>query len=122
MESSYMDSLFGFTTIAVMVEKEPLPAEPEPFVIPMKIAERVMNNCYYGGGTVHPGDHLLFLHELCELFKCAGISMDQVKKKLFSISLRGKVMCAQLMWKRNVVWLLAMAPEILYAWKLMEHT
>src|SRR4051812_46763826 len=90
MESSYMDSLFGFATTAVMVEKEPPPAEPEPFKIPMKIAERVMNNCYYGDGTVHLGDHLLFLHELCELFKCAGISMDQVRKKLFSISLRGK--------------------------------
>src|SRR3954464_4386879 len=90
MESSYMDSLFGFTTTAVMVEKEPPPADPEPFKIPMKISERVMNNCYYGDGTVHPGDHLLFLHELCELFKCAGISMDQVRKKLFSISLRGK--------------------------------
>src|SRR3954454_17277817 len=75
-----MDSLFGFTTTAVMVEKEPPPAEPEPFKIPMKIAERVMNNCYYGDGTVHPGDHLLFLHELCELFKCAGMSMDDTSK------------------------------------------
>src|SRR3954469_23985862 len=90
MESSYMDSLFGFATTAVMVEKEPLPAEPEPFKIPMEIAERVMNNCYYGDGTIHPGDHLLFLHELCELFKCAGIPMDQGRKKLFSISLRCK--------------------------------
>src|SRR4051812_30564408 len=90
MESSYVDSLFGFATTAVMVEKEPPPAEPEPFKIPMKIAECVMHNFYYGDGTVHPGDHLLFLHELCELFKCAGISMDQVRKKLFSISLRGK--------------------------------
>src|SRR3954452_21250057 len=90
MESSYMDSLFGFATIAMMVEKEPPPAEPEAFKIPMKIAERDMNNCYYGDRTVHPGDHLLFLHELCELFKCAGISMDQFRKKLFSISLRGK--------------------------------
>src|SRR3954447_14203496 len=92
MESSYMDSLFGFTTNAMMVEKEPPPAEQEPFKIPMKIAECVMNNCYYGDGTVHPGDHLLFLHDLCELFKCAGISMDQVRKKLFLISLRGKAM------------------------------
>lgn len=49
-----------------------------------------MNNCYYGDGIVHPGDHLVFLHELCELFKCAGISMDQVRKKLFSISIKGK--------------------------------
>ena len=52
--------------------------------------QRVMNNRYVGDGTVHPGDHLLFLHELCELFKCAGISMDKIKKKLFSISLGGR--------------------------------
>jgi hypothetical protein len=48
----------------------------------MKIVERAMNNCYLGDGTVHPGDHLLFIHELCELFKCASISTSQVKMKL----------------------------------------
>jgi hypothetical protein len=52
--------------------------DPRSFKIPIKIVERVMNNCYLGDGTVHPGDHLLFIHELCELFKCAGISMNQV--------------------------------------------
>jgi hypothetical protein len=56
----------------------------------MKIVERVMNNCYLGDGTVHPGDDLLFIHELCEFFKCAVISMDQVKRKLFSLSLKGR--------------------------------
>jgi hypothetical protein len=56
----------------------------------MKIFDRVMSNRYFGDGTVHPGDHLLFIHELCELFKCAGITMDQVKKKLFTLSLKGK--------------------------------
>jgi hypothetical protein len=49
-----------------------------------------MNNCYLGDGTVHPGDHLLFIHELCELFQCTGISMNQVKRKLFSLSLKGR--------------------------------
>ena len=62
---------------------------PHPFKIPTKIVERAMDNCYLGDGTVHPGDHLLFIHELCELFQCAGISMNQVKKKLFSLSLKG---------------------------------
>jgi hypothetical protein len=57
----------------------------------MKIVERVMNNCYFGDGTVHSGDHLLFIHELCELFKCAGISMDKVKRNLFSLALKGRV-------------------------------
>jgi hypothetical protein len=56
----------------------------------MKIVERVMNNCYSGDGTVHPGDHLLFIYELCDLFKCAGISLSQVKRKLFSLSLKGR--------------------------------
>jgi hypothetical protein len=63
---------------------------PHPFKIPMKIVERVRNNCYLGDGTVHPGDHLLFIHKLCELFQCASISMNQVKKKLFSFSLKGR--------------------------------
>jgi hypothetical protein len=46
-----------------------------PFKIPMKIVDCAMDNCYLGDRTVHPGDHLLFIHELCKLFKCAGISM-----------------------------------------------
>jgi hypothetical protein len=58
---------------------------PHPFKIPMKIVYRAMNNYYLGDGTVHPGDYLLFIHELCELFKCAGISMNRVKRKLFSL-------------------------------------
>jgi hypothetical protein len=63
---------------------------PHLFKIPMKIVECAMNNCYLGDGTFHPGDHLLFIHELCEFFKCAGISMNQVKRKLFSLSLKGR--------------------------------
>jgi hypothetical protein len=69
---------------------EPPPARLDPFKIPMKIVEHVMNNCYSGDGSIHPGDHLLFIHELCELFKCAGISSSQVKRKLFSSSLKGR--------------------------------
>jgi hypothetical protein len=64
--------------------------DPHPFKIPMKIIERAMNNCYLGDGTVHPSDYLLFIHELCKLFKCAGISTSQVKRKLFSLSLKGR--------------------------------
>jgi hypothetical protein len=51
--------------------------DPHPFKIPMKIVECAMNNCYLAYETIHPGDHLLFIHELCELFKCAGISIKQ---------------------------------------------
>jgi hypothetical protein len=60
------------------------------FKMPTKVVKHAMNNCNLGDGTVHPGDHLLFIHELCELFKCAGISTSQVKRKLFSLSLKGR--------------------------------
>jgi hypothetical protein len=66
MESSPFGFLFGNTTTTVADVDEPPPAQLDPFKIPMKIVERVMNNCYSGDGTVHPGDHLLFIHELCE--------------------------------------------------------
>ena len=72
--------LFGKTTTTARVVDEPPPVEIDPFKIPTSIVDRVMNNYYFGDGIVHPSDHLLFIHELCELFKCAGISMDQVKR------------------------------------------
>jgi hypothetical protein len=90
MEKSPFDSLFENTTATVTVVDEPLPAQLDPVKISMKIVERVINNFYLGDGTVHPGDHLLFIHELCELFKCAGISTNQFKRKLFSLSLKGR--------------------------------
>jgi hypothetical protein len=90
MEKSPFNSLFGNTTTTVMVVDEPPPAQFDPFEIPMKIVERLMNNCYLGDRTVHPGDHLLFIHKLCELFKCASISTSQVKRKLLSLSLKGR--------------------------------
>ena len=54
----------------------------------MKIVECIINNRY--DGTVHPGNHLLYIHELCGLFKCVGISMDIIKRKLFTLSLDGR--------------------------------
>jgi hypothetical protein len=57
--------------------------DPRSFKIPMKTVDRAMNNCYLGDGTVHSGDHLLFIHKLCELFKCAGISTGEVNGSYF---------------------------------------
>jgi hypothetical protein len=74
MENSPFGSLFGNTTTTITVVDEPPPAQLDPFKLPMKIVEHVINNLYSRDGTVHSGDHLLFIHELCELFKCAGIS------------------------------------------------
>ena len=62
--------------------------ESIPFVIPVEIVEKIMNECYAGDGTVHPSDHLLKFKELCELFKVAGLSRENAMKKLFPFSLK----------------------------------
>jgi hypothetical protein len=77
-------------TLSAIYDNSNGACDPHPFKIPIKIVERAMNNYYLGDGTVHPGDHLLFIHKLCNLFKCAGTSMNQVKRKIFSLSLKGK--------------------------------
>jgi hypothetical protein len=62
MENSPFGLLFGNTsTTATHIDEPPPPPPPAqlgPFKISMKIVERVMDNCYSGDGTVHPGDHL----------------------------------------------------------------
>src|SRR4051812_42061854 len=89
-----MDNQLGFlfgkaTTTPRVVDEAPL-VEIDPFKIPTRIVDHVMDNYYFGDGTVHPGDHLLFIHELCGLFKFTGITMEQVKKKPISISFKGR--------------------------------
>ena len=81
MEKRNFAFLFGKPSTTAEVEHEAPPDDIEPFKIPMKIVKHVMNNHYVGDETVHPGDHFLYLHELCELFKCAGITVDEVRKK-----------------------------------------
>ena len=51
-----------------------------------------MNDHYAGDGTVHPSAHLLKLTELCELFKISGLTRDEVMRKLFAFSLKGKAL------------------------------
>ena len=66
------------------------PTESIPFKIPMRIVEKIMDERYAGDGTVHPSDHLLKFKELCELFKVAGLSRENVMNKLFPLSLKDK--------------------------------
>ena len=63
----------------------PDPAEIVPYKIPSGIIDYVLANRY--AGDRHAGVHLLYLSQLCSLFKLAGVSLEFVMKKLFSISL-----------------------------------
>src|SRR3954467_2854644 len=66
----------------------PTPTEIVPYKIPAGITDYVLANRY--AGDRHPGEHLLYLSQLCSLFKPAGVSREFVMRKLFAISLIDK--------------------------------
>ena len=93
MEHSSLNMLFGSdSTTTPVVDKSPPFSDVDPFKITMGIIDHVMSNRYAGDGTIHPGYDLLYIKDLCELFKIAGMSKEVIMRKLFSISLKDKAM------------------------------
>ena len=89
MDNSVLASLLvGGRPTTPVVEKVSPTTEIVPFKIPTGIIDLVMANHY--AGDRHSGVHLLYLSELCALFKLAGVSSDVVMRKLFSLSLKDK--------------------------------
>src|SRR3954466_14163663 len=68
----------------------PDPTKIVPYKITTCIIDYILDNRYTGEG--HPGEHLLYLSQLCSLFKLAGVTMEFVMKKLFSVSLKDKAL------------------------------
>ena len=71
-----------------MVDQEvaPQPAEPNEniyYEIPSGMIEKLLANPYVGDGILHPDMHLIYVDEVCGLFKLAGMPEDVVKKKVF---------------------------------------
>ena len=62
------------------------------FEIPSGMIEKLVANPFAGDGTLHPDLHLIFVDEVCGLFKLAGIPDDVVKRKAFPLSLKGKAL------------------------------
>src|SRR3954465_7784254 len=87
MDTSTLGSLLMGKRPATAVVT-PTPTEIVPYKIPTSIIDYVMANRY--AGDRHPGEHLLYLSQLCSLFKLAGVSMEFIMKKLFSVSLIDK--------------------------------
>ena len=52
--------------------------------------EQLLANPYAGDETKHPDMHLIYVDEICGLFKLAGLSGDEAKKKVFPLSLKEK--------------------------------
>ena len=51
--------------------------------------EKLLANPFTRDGTLHPDLHLIFVDEVCGLFKLAGIPDDVVKRKVLPLSFKG---------------------------------
>jgi hypothetical protein len=96
MENNPSRGLFGVSSPrpeAQRVAPQPTaPTENIYYETPSGMLEKVLANPYAGDGTIHPDMHLIYVDEICRLFKLAGLSEDGVKKKVFPLSLRGKAL------------------------------
>ena len=54
--------------------------------------EKLLANPYTGDGTLHLDMHLIYVDEVCGLFKLAGMPKDVIKKKVFPLSLKSKAL------------------------------
>src|SRR3954471_13371627 len=96
MENNPLRGLFGVSS----PRPEPQLATPKPteptenvyFEIPSGMIEKLLANPYAGDGTIHPYMHLIYVDEVCGLFMLAVLPEDVVKKKFFTLSLKGNAL------------------------------
>ena len=94
MENNPLRGLFGVSSPC----PEPQLATPQPtaptenieYEIPSGMIEKLLANPYVGDGTEHLDMHLIYVEQICGLFKLAGLPEDKVMKKVFPLSLKGK--------------------------------
>ena len=68
------------------------PTENIEYEIPLGMLEQLLANPYVGDGTEHPDMHLIYVEEICGLYKLAGLPGDEAKKKVLPLSLKGKAL------------------------------
>ena len=77
MEHNPLRGLFGvYSPRPVEQRVSPQPTEPTEnfyFEIPSGLIEKLLANPCTGDGTLHPDMHLIYVDEVCGLFKFAGM-------------------------------------------------
>mgnify|MGYP005838043593 CR=1 FL=1 len=79
MESNPLRGLFGVSSPRPVEQRvAPQPTEPNEnenvyFEIPSGMIEKLLDNPFLGDGTKHPDEHLIYVDEVCGLFKLAGV-------------------------------------------------
>ena len=84
MESNPLRGLFGVSSPrpeALRVAPQPTkPTKNIYYEIPSGMLEKLLANPYARDGTIHPDMHLIYVEEICGLFKLAGITGGGIKK------------------------------------------
>ena len=89
MENNPLRVLFGLSSPRLepqLVAPQPIaPTENIGYEVPSGMIEQLLDNPYAGDGTEHPDMHLIYVEQICGLFKLAGLPEDDVKKKFFPL-------------------------------------
>ena len=92
MENNPLRGLFGVSSPRLESElatpQPTAPTENIEYEIPSGMIEKLLANPFTGDGTLHPDLHLIYVDEVCRLFKLAGMPEDVIKKKVFPLSLK----------------------------------
>ena len=87
MENNPLRGLFGVSSPRpepqLATPQSTAPAENIEYEIPSGMIEQLLANLYAGDGTEHPDMHLIYVEQICGLFKLAGLPRDEVMKKVF---------------------------------------
>ena len=86
MENYPLRGLFGVSS----PRTEPQLTTPQPTApteniedeIPSGMIEQLLANPYTGDVTEHPNMHLIYVEQICGLFKLAGLPRNEVMKKV----------------------------------------
>ena len=96
MENNPLRGLFGVSSPRPepqLVAPQPtVPTENIEYEIPSGMIEQLLANPYAGDGTEHPDMHLIYVDEICGLLKLPGLPGDEVMKRVFPLSLKGKAL------------------------------
>src|SRR4051812_32862778 len=96
MENNPLRGLFGVSS----PRWEPQLVTPQPtaptknieYEIPSGMIEQLLANPYAGDGPDHPDMHLIYVEEICGLFKLAGLPGVETKNKVSPLSFKGKAL------------------------------
>ena len=92
METNPLRGLFKASSprpVEQRVAPQPIARTENVYIeIPSGMIEKLLANPFTGDGTLHPDLHLIYVDEVCGLFKLAGMPEDVIKKKVFPLSLQ----------------------------------